>query len=146
MIKVLLVVVESEDVALDVELAILVDDEALVELDPLEVAVLIEVVLLRGLAEMLEVVAMIGESVAVDRDEDTVGLVRLLDFEGVVTEEVSEPDLELVEDLELVDELAVLDFFELVVLVVPSIQSQSCKSCGALKALKGDEVLVLWKV
>lgn len=146
MIKVLLVVVKSEDVALDVELVILVDDDALVELDPFEVSILIEVVLLTELVEVLEVIAVIVESVAVDRDEDTVGLVRLLDPEGVITEEVSEPDFELVEDLELVDELVVLDFFEVVVLVVPSIQLQSCKSCGALKALNGDEVLVLFLV
>lgn len=147
--KILPVVVEFKDAALDVELVILLDVDALAELNALEVTGLIEVVLLTELVRTLEMVAVIGKSVTVDldedEDEDKDELVRLLDFEEVVTEEVLAPDF-----LELEDVLVVLCFLELVdevfVLVVPSIQSQSSRSWGALKALKGDEVLVLFLI
>lgn len=131
-------VVTFKGVALDVELVMLVGGDALAEMDPLKVKVLVEVLLLTELAGMLEVVVVIGVSVAVDLDEDRDELVRLEDSEEVMIEGVLELDF-----VELEDELVVLGFFELVLLVVPSIQSQSSKSCGALKALKGDEVLVL---
>lgn len=98
-------------------------DDALVELTPPEVTVLIEVVLAAELVEMLEDVAVMGKFVAVDWLED------------VVAEEVSE-ELGLVElAVELVDELAVGE--------LPSIQLQRSKSSGTVKAWKGEVVLVL---
>lgn len=98
-------------------------DDALVELTPPEVTVLIEVVLAAELVEMLEEVAVMGRFVAVDWLED------------VVAEEVSE-ELRLIElAVELVEELAVGE--------VPSIQLQMSKSSETVKAWKGEVVLVL---
>lgn len=128
LVNVLLVMAEFMDEALDIMVVLLMLDNMLVELRPLEVPVLMEVVSTTELVEETEVVVVIGKSVI----EDSL----------VVTEEVLDSEF-----MELVDELVVLGFFELldelVGLDVPSIQSQSDRSWGTLNDLNGDEALVL---
>jgi hypothetical protein len=137
LLKEALLVVEINDEVVVVEFAPLLLDTELVEveLSPLEVPVLIEVVLLEEVDDKLDVVEVIVGSMAVEPvtapDEDDDDPVKVLDKVAPVDDEVV-----TIEEL-----LAVED--ELVGTELPSIQSQSVVSSGAVYFWNGDEVLGL---
>jgi hypothetical protein len=128
-----LLVVETND---DVVVPLILETVLIeVELSPLEVPVLNEVVLLEEVDDKLDVIVVTVGSVAVepvtDPDEDDDDPVKVLDKVAPVDDEVV-----TIEEL-----LAVED--GLVGTELPSIQSQSVVSSGAVYFWNGDEVLGL---
>jgi hypothetical protein len=132
----LLVVETNEDVVVVRFVPLLLDTVLIeVELSPLEVPVLSEVVLLEEVDNKLDVVVVIVGSVAMepvtDPDEEEDDPVKELDKVGLVDDEaVTIEELLTVED-------------GLVGIALPSTQSQSVVSSGAVYFWNGDEGLDL---
>lgn len=132
-----LLVVETNDDVVVVRFVPLLLDTVLieVELSPLEVPVLSEVVLLEEVDNKLDVVVVIVGSVAMepvtDPDEEEDDPVKELDKVGLVDDEVV-----TIEELLTVED-------GLVGIALPSTQSQSVVSSGAVYFWNGDEGLDL---
>jgi hypothetical protein len=132
----LLVVETNEDVVVVRFVPLLLDTVLIeVELSPLEVPVLSEVVLLEEVDNKLDVVVVIVGSVAMepvtDPDEEEDDPVKELDKVGLVDDEVV-----TIEELLTVED-------GLVGIALPSTQSQSVVSSGAVYFWNGDEGLDL---